>query len=394
MSTTQQVPFTSRLVSLLAIAAILAATNDCHADEETPAESRAIRSVAKIKLIYDGDIGPDACDFSTISMLHEYHKRGMIDLLGVIGETPDPYLASTFSIYNQLHGNDIPIAAYDSESSEVEFTKEVIDGYYKAVGRDCRADPNKTVYEKYGNDKTQRSGDVMGTVTLYRKLLSEADDNSVVIYTAGQLYNFPPLLASKGDQYSPLSGEELLKAKLKEFVVMGGCFPVSNVVSWYVKNTDGAEWNWWAFGSKNTTANTVNAIVNFGKPVTYIGSEVGPRVKVGKHVVKRLGRDHPTSEGFHLFTPITEVVEGSDPIETKLLRNNSAYDELALFYAVEGGIGEYFERVPGRVQINESGANKWVETKPEESNESYLRLLPGAPLKLKKIITNRIIGKF
>ena len=41
-------------------------------------------------------------------MLHEYHRHGMIELVGVVGETPDSYLASTFSIYNQLYKNDIP----------------------------------------------------------------------------------------------------------------------------------------------------------------------------------------------------------------------------------------------------------------------------------------------
>ena len=52
----------------------------------------------KIMLIYDGDVAPDPCDFGTLSMLHEYHSRNMIELVGVIGATPDPYLASTLSI--------------------------------------------------------------------------------------------------------------------------------------------------------------------------------------------------------------------------------------------------------------------------------------------------------
>ena len=49
-------------------------------------------SAEPVKLIYDGDIGPDPCDFSTLSMLHQYHNKGMIDLIGVIGSTPDRYV--------------------------------------------------------------------------------------------------------------------------------------------------------------------------------------------------------------------------------------------------------------------------------------------------------------
>ena len=32
----------------------------------------------KITLIYDGDVGPDSCDFAVLSLLHEYqrHVRG------------------------------------------------------------------------------------------------------------------------------------------------------------------------------------------------------------------------------------------------------------------------------------------------------------------------------
>ena len=323
-----------------------------------------------IKLIYDGDIGPDPCDFSTISMLHEYHNKGFIELLGVVGETPDPYLASTFSIYNQIYGNDIPIAAYDPESSDVDFGEEVIRKYYEAVERGRHATINKTVYEKYGNEETLRSDDVMGTVTLYRKLLSEAEDDSIVIYTAGQLYNFPPLLASGADQYSSLSGEELLKSKLKEFVLMGGYFPESRVNPWYTQNCDGAEWNWWAFGSKNTTRTTISALVKMGKPITYIGAEVGFQVRVGLEMARRLGREHPTTEAFQMS-------------------NNPAYDEIALFVAVEGGIGEFFDTVQGRVQIDEHGANTWI---PGEGNERYITLLPDVKQKLRQVITDRITG--
>ena len=73
-----------------------------------------------VKLIYDGDVAPDPCDFATLSMLHEYHKREMIDLVGVIGATPDPYIGSTLGIYNQLYDHNIPIGAFSEGSDNVE----------------------------------------------------------------------------------------------------------------------------------------------------------------------------------------------------------------------------------------------------------------------------------
>ena len=89
-----------------------------------------------------------------------------------------------------------------------------------------------------------------------------------------------------------------------------------------------------------------------GKPLTYIGSEQGVKVPIGKELTQKLGRnihhgvvlpDAPCrSQG--------NTVAGRQP----------AFDDLGLFYAVEGGVGEYFRLVRGRVQVNEKGANTWV----------------------------------
>jgi len=352
---------------------------------------------APIKLIYDGDIGPDPCDFSTIQMLHEYHKKGMIELLGVIGETPDPYLATTFSIYNQLYGHNIPIGAYDRESTEVPFEAEIVQKYNENIRKLNFADQNKTIFEKYGDEKTARSKDVYGTVTLYRRLLSEAEDDSVVIYTAGQLYNFPPLIASSGDEYSELSGRVLLQRKVKEFVVMGGYFPDSLKNQFYIDNTNGAEWNFWGFGSKNTTKHTFDILVKMNKPITYIGAETGFPIKIGLEMAERLGRAHPTTEAYTQYNLTSKLTVGKEEEGPVLYRRNPAFDELALFYAVEGGVGKYFERFTGKIVIDEHGANNWIAG---DGHQSYLQLKgvkrerAAVIEKLQEIMTDRITGKF
>ena len=47
-------------------------------------------------------------------------------------------------------------------------------------------------------------------------------------------------------------------SKVKAFVFMGGYFPDSAACPWYGES-EGAEWNWWAFGSQNTTKRTLEA---------------------------------------------------------------------------------------------------------------------------------------
>ena len=59
---------------------------------------------------------------------------------------------------------------------------------------------------------------------LYRKLLANAADQSVMIICIGKYSNLGLLLDSAPDEYSPLSGYELVKKKVKRLEAMGGCF--------------------------------------------------------------------------------------------------------------------------------------------------------------------------
>ena len=95
----------------------------CRVGRGGSSESMAMQQVTKterqkIKLIYDGDIGPDPCDFAVLSLLHEYQRHGLIELLGEVCEVPDQYGASTLSIYNQLYKNDVPIGGLQPQNLE------------------------------------------------------------------------------------------------------------------------------------------------------------------------------------------------------------------------------------------------------------------------------------
>lgn len=66
---------------------------------------------------------------------------------------------------------------------------------------------------------------------LYRKLLADAADHSVVIICIGKYSSLGLLLESHADEYSPLSGMQLVSQKVLRLEAMGGCFtpvPVRN----------------------------------------------------------------------------------------------------------------------------------------------------------------------
>ena len=70
--------------------------------------------------------------------------------------------------------------------------------------------------------------------------------------------------------------------------------------------------------------------------------------------------------------------------------DNPAFDEIALFHAVEGGVGEYFDLVGGQVQIDKHGANTWL---PGGDDEHYLTIRIGVEPRLREVITDRITGR-
>lgn len=62
-------------------------------------------------------------------------------------------------------------------------------------------------------------------VDLYRQILNVAQDSSITIVSIGFFDNLAGLLDSKPDVYSNLTGKELIAAKVKDLVIMGGDYP-------------------------------------------------------------------------------------------------------------------------------------------------------------------------
>ncbi len=196
--------------------------------------------------------------------------------------------------------------------------------------------------------------DVPDATELYRKILSNADDSSITIVTVGPLMNIQNLIKSGADNYSPLSGSELISKKVKEFVMMGGQFP---------KGKD--EWNF----NGNMPGVTKFVLNNLMVPVTFSGFEIGSQIKTGA-IFNNIDDQTPLYQGFLYFSEHAPWIK--DQFEGKIL-DNSTFDQTAVLYAVKGGVGTYWDKVEGGFcEADDTGGNKWV--KRENSNHSYLKL--------------------
>ncbi|MBQ0143685.1 MAG: nucleoside hydrolase [Bacteroidales bacterium] len=166
-------------------------------------------------IIFDTDLGNDNDDAMALDMLHKYVDAGKIELLAVMCSKNTDASATLVDIFDTWYGHpEIPIG-------------KVVDGAdivnpYEYEERIC----NLTI----GGGRpmfspTAGSPDEYEEATaLYRKTLASQRNKSVTIVCVGYLTNLARLLESGPDEYSRLSGVDLVRKKVKEISLMGGDF--------------------------------------------------------------------------------------------------------------------------------------------------------------------------
>ena len=167
------------------------------------------------RIIFDCDMGSSTDDLFALMMLYRYMDMKRCNLIGVIVDRMGKANADIVDVMNNFYGYpDIPI------------------------GLETKGIPNPHVFITYHNLPYARSrdgvpmfkrsvgdnGTYMESYKLYRKLLSEAKDHSVVIASIGFVTSLARLLESGPDEYSPLNGVDLVHQKVKEIYAMGGVF--------------------------------------------------------------------------------------------------------------------------------------------------------------------------
>ncbi len=296
-----------------------------------------LSSAAQKKIIFDTDFGGDADDLGALAMLHGFVNNGECDLLAVMLWTNEKYAVPAIDALNRYYGNpDIPIGvrAGGTHVSETTHNKILADNF-----------PNILKYE-----------DVPSTTELYRKVLAENDDKSIILVTVGPLLNIKLLLESGPCEHSPLSGKELMNCKIKEMVVMGGQFP-------------SGDWEWNFNGGMPGVTKFVFEQIDL--PVVFSGYEIGVVIKTGD-VFNEINKNHPLYIGYYHFSEHASWM--SDYFVEGRITANSTYDQTAVMYAVRGGLGEWWEKVEGGYnKPDNDGGNVWVES--EKTNHTYLKLI-------------------
>ena len=311
-------------------------------------------SCGQPKIIFDTDFGGDFDDLGALAMLHHFIDKNECELLAVMCWNTERYAVSAIDAVNRYYQHpDIPVGVRKDGSQEVawNYSKPLADAF-----------PHVLNYENADN-----------AIQLYRKILAKSKDKEIVIVTVGPLKNIEDLIESKPDQYSELSGKELIEKKVKEFVIMGGQFPEG-------KN----EWNF----NGDMPGVTKFVIENISVPIVFSGYEVGLDIKTGK-VFNELNQNHPLYIGAMYFSENAPWIKND--FKGKIL-DNSTYDQTAVLYAVRNGSGLYWEKVTGGFcEADDVGGNKWNTEKP--SNHAYLKLIKSKE-EMARLIEGMMLGNF
>lgn len=312
-----------------------------------------------VPVIFDTDMGFDYDDAGALAVLHALADKGEAEILATIASTKYEGVAAVLDVINTYYNKgNIPVGVPKGEALTLRDSQKWSD----------------TLIANYPHT-IRRNGDAHGAVELYRKILAQQPDTSVTIVTVGFLTNIAALLQSQGDKYSPLSGEELVKKKVKKMVSMAGKFP------------KGLEFN-----IEEDAGAAKYALENWNRPLIFAGFEIGEKIKTGLPLVNNDSiRNNPVKDVYRISIPkAKEDVNG-----------RMSWDQVAVLTAVRGS-APYYNLKSGQIQVEENGANNWnsigtqqyltEKTEPSKVQELIDRLMMHQPKKKEKPLVVFVLG--
>ena len=168
-----------------------------------------------LRIIYDCDMGSSTDDLFALMMLYRYMDMKRCTLLGVVVDRMNRANADAVDAMNNYYGYpNIPIGL---EQFGVQAPRVFIPYHNMAYARNTEGEP---IFKRTVGD----DGEYLDGYKLYRKILAEQPDKSVTVVSVGFVTCLSRLLQSGPDEFSPLTGVELVQKKVKDIYAMGGVF--------------------------------------------------------------------------------------------------------------------------------------------------------------------------
>ena len=230
-------------------------------------------------IIFDTDWWTDVDDCCALRTMLEEEKEGRIELLGVcLSAVNETSVASLSSFLGNEGRKGMPLGA---DKLATDHGGEPV--WHEAAMAGCPQREAETV------------DDVEDCVEFYRRTLSQAR-GKVDIVTVGFPNAVARLLESGPDKYSRLSGEELVRKKVRHLWMMAGQYP------------EGREYNF----ANSARSREAGALICSRWPteITFLGFEVGIEVVIGgglpeEDLIHKIFTAYGCADGRYAWDPLT-----------------------------------------------------------------------------------------
>lgn len=308
--------------------------------------------MSKIKILFDTDMGADCDDAAALAVGLELMNAGECELLAVTHCTMCEAAAGCIEAILKEYGHpQIPVGSFHPE-----------DGLETREWRDVYATEVASAYDT----RFRHGGHYEDSVRLMRRVLAAADEKITVVST-GPLTTLARLLQSGADEFSSLSGYDLVKAKVQKAYCMACTFPQQ-----WPESCGSVEWNILCDVSSMRAVSE-----NWPTEIIFCSFEIGlPIITCGK--LQTEGRtDHPVRTCF-------EVWHRQDG---KIGR--SSWDPATMLCAIRPEADYWKLSECGSVIVGEDGTTKLV---PHE-NGKHRYLIENRPVKEVEDVINEILNR-
>ena len=330
---------------------ILISVFSCNTEDKT----------APISIIFETDMGNDVDDALALDMLYKYQEAGRINFLMMGTNKVSEHSAGYLDIMNTWYGHNIPIGTVVNGSLK----NNAGDKFIRVT---CELEKDgKPVFERTIKNHDQ----FPKAVELYRKTLAKQPDNSVFIISVGFSTNLAQLLDSPADQYSPLTGKELVAKKVRLLSMMMGHFANSNYKEFNIEcdipSTQKVINEW--------PTEIVASPFDVGEAILYPGASIQNDFD--------WGMPHPMVVGYENYI--------------RMPYDRQTWDLTSVLYVIENDKNFFGTSGPGTISVSDNatttfapdpkGKHSYLSVTPEQANvirQYFIDLITQKPLKYKK----------
>ena len=308
------------------------------------------------RVIFETDMGNDIDDALALDMLYKYADQGKVELLAVNSNKDNEYSVRYIDILNTWYGYPkIPIGkvvkGIDSEHDSKNYAQSASE--YRVDGEPAFKG-SLTDYSK-----------VPDAAQLYRQILAQQPDSSVTIISVGFSTNIARLLHTPADEFSELSGKELVARKVKLLSMMAGNFEVKRFAEYNVEKDIKA-------------ASTI--FEEWPTPIVASPWEVGNNILYPATSIQNdfnWAAHHPVVVAYKSYLPMPY--------------DRPTWDLTSVLYVVEGSEAFFTRSKQGTIKVDDRGITNFSED--PAGRHQYLKVTPQQAARVKERFIDLVIAK-